>query len=92
MQKAVPLVINVVSNIAHILIFKIAFYYADLGGLNKGIIQSLNVINIVLNCISFYIFFGEKQNSGRVFGIFLAIVSVMLLSLHSLFDESRELE
>ena len=55
--------------------------YAFKAGVNQGIIASLFSTSIIMSAIIFYFLYDEKLSSRHLFGLFLMIIAVVLISI-----------
>ncbi len=58
-----------------------SLYYANLAGINFGIVTCCFMMSIVMNVTFGYIFFNEKMNFKMIIGIFITMIGIAWISL-----------
>ena len=58
-----------------------AFYFADLSGMNPGIVASTFASNTLFICIAFFIAFGQKLTCKDIIGCLLITACVVIVAL-----------
>jgi len=70
----------------------LSFKYAEMAGLNQGLITALFSTYCVHTTVIFYFVFGEKLKLRFVFGIVLMVACVLLVAYSKMGGESTSKE
>ena len=81
-QNLIPLVANGITNLMNLVAMTYAFKYAQLGGINQGVLLSLNSLAAVYNLFIFYFLFKEKVTVIQVIGLCLMLACVSLIAIN----------
>mmetsp|Transcript_9869 Transcript_9869/g.12241 ORF Transcript_9869/g.12241 Transcript_9869/m.12241 type:complete len:290 (-) Transcript_9869:183-1052(-) len=78
-SSIIPLAVNVSNNVAYVLIMTIAWRFARQAGLNQGVITQLLFFASIINCVTFYCFFGEKISKLHLIGVGLMCCGIVCI-------------
>ena len=78
-RNLIPLLGNVFINGIYLIIMSYAWNFAQLGGMNQGLVTTWLSVASVYNVISFYCVFGEKPLPLQYLGIGLIIAMIVCL-------------
>lgn len=75
----IPLLGNATINVSYIVVMTYAWYFAELGGINQGVVSVLVSLASLINIVTFYFGFGEKIGWLNLIGIMFMIASVICI-------------
>ena len=78
-SNLVPLCGNVAVNVSYLIVMTYAWYFAELGGINQGVISALLSLASLINVVSFYFGFNEKISCLHFVGVVFMVASVVCI-------------
>ena len=78
-SNMIPLIGNISINVGYLVVMTYAWYFAELGGLNQGVISALLALASLINVISFYFGFGEKISYVSLVGVIFMVASILCI-------------
>jgi len=75
----VPLLGNVTVNVSYLIVMTYAWKFAELGGINQGVVSALLALASLINVITFYFGFGEKISVLSLVGVVFMVASVICI-------------
>ncbi len=76
------MIANGITNLMNLVSMTYAFKYAQLGGINQGVLLTLNSLAAVYNIFIFYFLFKEKVTVIQIVGICLMLTCVCLIAIN----------
>ena len=78
-SNLIPFLGNVTVNVSYLIVMTYAWYFAELGGLNQGVVSALLALASLINVITFYFGFGEKISYLSLVGVIFMVASVVCI-------------
>ena len=75
-SSLIPLLNYIIFNIAYVLVMTVAWRFARKAGLNQGVITTNLFFASIINCVTFYCFFGEKISKLNLIGVALMCLAI----------------
>ena len=75
----VPLLGNVTVNVSYLIVMTYAWYFAELGDINQGVVSALLALASLINVVTFYFGFGEKISMLSLVGVIFMVASVVCI-------------
>ncbi len=66
-------------NVSYLIVMTYAWYFAELGGINQGVVSALLALASLINVVSFYFGFGEKISYLHFVGVIFMVASVVCI-------------
>lgn len=74
-----PLLGNVTVNVSYLIVMTYAWYFAELGDINQGVVSALLALASLINVVTFYFGFGEKISMLSLVGVIFMVASVVCI-------------
>ena len=71
------------TNVLYNIVMALAWKFAQIGGINQGVVSTLIIFASVFNVINFYCFYGEKVTIWQGFGIFFMVLCIACIGIES---------
>ena len=78
-SNLVPLIGNVSVNVSYLIVMTYAWYFAELGDINQGVVSTLLALASLINVVTFYFGFGEKISPLHLIGVVFMVASVICI-------------
>lgn len=78
-SNLVPFLGNVSVNVSYLIVMTYAWYFAELGDINQGVVSALLALASLINVITFYFGFGEKISWLHLIGVVFMVASVICI-------------
>ena len=78
-SNLVPLLGNATVNVSYLIVMTYAWYFAELGGINQGVVSALLALASLINVVTFYFGFGEKIGWLHLIGVVFMVASVICI-------------
>jgi drug/metabolite transporter (DMT)-like permease len=82
-ENIIPLLGNGITNLINLVSMTYAFKYAKLGGINQGVLLTLNSLAAVYLLFIFYFLFKEKVTVIQSIGILLMLTCVSMIAINA---------
>ncbi len=66
-------------NVSYLIVMTYAWYFAELGGINQGVVSALLSLASLINVVTFYFGFGEKISYLHLIGVVFMVASVICI-------------
>ena len=91
-SSLIPLAANTLLQFAYIVIMSVAWDFASKAGLNQGVITQLLFFASIINCITFYCFFGEKISKLHLIGVALLCAGIVCIGVSAATQNEEDLD
>ena len=78
-SNLVPFLGNVTVNVSYLIVMTYAWYFAELGDINQGVVSALLALASLINVVTFYFGFGEKISYLHFVGVIFMVASVICI-------------
>jgi len=78
-SNLVPFLGNVTVNVSYLIVMTYAWYFAELGDINQGVVSALLALASLINVVTFYFGFGEKISPLHLIGVVFMVASVICI-------------
>lgn len=78
-SNLVPFIGNVTVNVCYLIVMTYAWYFAELGDINQGVVSALLALASLINVVTFYFGFGEKISALHLIGVVFMVASVICI-------------
>ena len=75
------MVAGIVTRVGYIAVMSVAWGFANMAGINQGLISQLLFFASIINCITFYFCFGEKLSKLHLFGVALLCIGIVCIGV-----------
>lgn len=89
-SSCIPMLANVFATIGYTSVMTLAWRFANMAGMNQGVISSLLNFASIGNCIVFYCAFGERLSWFHLIGIGLMFCSIACIGAAAATAEEKE--
>lgn len=78
-SNLIPLLGNATVNVSYLVVMTYAWYFAELGDINQGVVSALLALASLINVVTFYFGFGEKIGWLHLIGVVFMVASVICI-------------
>lgn len=78
-SNLVPFLGNVTVNVSYLIVMTYAWYFAELGDINQGVVSALLALASLINVVTFYFGFNEKISALHLIGVVFMVASVICI-------------